>query len=57
MSRNAIRETLGFIGVIASLIFVGLEIHQNTLASRACVVARWAKNRLVLKSRWQLGQA
>ena len=38
MSRNAIRETLGFIGVIASLIFVGLEIHQNTLASRAAAI-------------------
>ena len=38
MSRKAIRETLGFIGVIASLIFVGLEIHQNTLASRAAAI-------------------
>lgn len=38
MSRKAIRETLGFVGVIASLIFIGLEIHQNTLASRAAAI-------------------
>ena len=38
MSRSAIRETLGFVGVIASLIFVGLEIQQNTLASRASAI-------------------
>ena len=38
MSRSAIRETLGFVGVIASLIFVGLEIQQNTLASRAAAI-------------------
>lgn len=38
MSRNTVRETLGFVGVIVSLIFVGLEIHQNTLASRAAAM-------------------
>ena len=38
MSRSTIRETLGFVGVIASLIFVGLEIRQNTLASRAAAI-------------------
>ena len=35
MSAKAIRETLGFIGVIASMVFVGLEIQQNTIASQA----------------------
>ena len=29
MSGKAIRETLGFIGVIASLVFVGLEVRQK----------------------------
>ena len=38
MSGKAIRETLGFLGVMASLIFVGLEIRQNTLASRAAAI-------------------
>ena len=38
MSRNAIRETVGFVGVIASLIFVGMEINQNALASRAAAI-------------------
>ncbi len=38
MSGKAIRETAGFLGVMASLIFVGLEIHQNTLASRAAAI-------------------
>lgn len=35
MSGKAIRETLGFVGVIVSLAFVGLEIRQNTVAARA----------------------
>ncbi len=38
MSGKAIRETVGFMGVIASLVFVGLEIRQNTLASRAAAI-------------------
>ncbi len=38
MSRKAIGETLGAVGLVASLIFVGLEIHQNTLASRAAAI-------------------
>jgi hypothetical protein len=38
MSGKTIRETVGFIGVIASLIFVGLEVRQNTLASRAAAI-------------------
>jgi hypothetical protein len=35
MSGNALRETLGFIGVVASLVFVGYEIRQNTQTARA----------------------
>ena len=35
MSGKAVRETLGFIGVMASLVFVGLEIRQNTTVARA----------------------
>ena len=32
---SAIRETLAALGLIASMIFVGLEIRQNTVAARA----------------------
>ena len=35
MSGKAIRETLGFIAVVASLVFVGLEIRQNNVQARA----------------------
>ncbi len=35
MSKKAIRETLTAVGVVASLIFVGYEIRQNTIAARA----------------------
>jgi len=35
MSPRAIRETLAVLGVIASLLFVGWEIRQNTIAARA----------------------
>ena len=35
MSGKAIRETLGFLAVVMSLVFVGLEIRQNTAAQRA----------------------
>ncbi len=35
MSTKAIRETLAALGVIASLLFVGYEIRQNTIAARA----------------------
>jgi hypothetical protein len=28
-------ELIGFVGVVASLVFVGLEVRQNTLAARA----------------------
>ena len=35
MSTKAIRETLAALGLIASLLFVGFEIRQNTIAARA----------------------
>ncbi len=34
MSKEAVRETIGVLGVVASLIFVGLEIRQNTAVAR-----------------------
>ena len=34
MSREAVRETIGVVGVVASLLFVGLEIRQNTAVAR-----------------------
>ncbi len=37
-SGQVIRETLGFLGVIASLIFVGFEIRQNTVALEATAI-------------------
>jgi hypothetical protein len=35
MTGQALRETLGFMGVVGSLLFVGLEIRQNTRVARA----------------------
>ena len=35
MSGKAIRETLAALGVIASMVFVGFEIRQNTIAGRS----------------------
>ena len=35
MSGKTVREGIGFLGVVGSLIFVGLEVRQNTLAARA----------------------
>ena len=32
MTGAAWRETLGFLGVVASLVFVGTEVHQNSLS-------------------------
>ena len=34
MSGKAIRETVGFLAVVASLVFVGMEIRQNTQVAR-----------------------
>ena len=38
MSGKEIREALGFLGVIGSMIFVGLEIRQNNLALTASAI-------------------
>ena len=38
MSAKAIRETLGFLAVVASMVFVGLEIRQNTNAVRGATL-------------------
>ena len=35
MDKVKVREVLGFLGVTASLVFVGLEVRQNTIATRA----------------------
>ena len=35
MSGKAVRETLGFLVVVASLVFVGLEIRQSNVQARA----------------------
>ena len=35
MSGKAIRETFGFLAVVASMVFVALEIDQNTASIRA----------------------
>lgn len=35
MSSKALRDTIGFIGVIGSLVFVGLEIQQNNQLAQA----------------------
>ena len=34
VSAAAVRETVGFIGVVASLVFVGLQIRQGTAIAR-----------------------
>ena len=35
MSGKAVRETLGFLAVVAGLVFVGWEIRQNSLSVQA----------------------
>ena len=35
MNGGALRDLIGFAGVVGSLVFVGLEVRQNTLATRA----------------------
>lgn len=34
MKWSRVREAIGFVGVVASLVFVGLEVRQNTAATR-----------------------
>ena len=38
MSGKAIRETLGFVAVVASMVFIGLEIRQNTTATKGAAI-------------------
>jgi hypothetical protein len=35
MSGRAVRETVGLLAVVAGRVFVGWEIRQSTIASRA----------------------
>jgi hypothetical protein len=35
MKSETLREVVGFLGVTASLVFVGYEVKQNTVATRA----------------------
>jgi hypothetical protein len=35
MKGETVREVVGFFGVTASLVFVGFEVRQNTVATRA----------------------
>jgi hypothetical protein len=35
MSGKAVREILGFLAVVAGLVFVGMEIRQNSLSVQA----------------------
>ena len=46
MAESAARqivEALGFVGVIGSLIFVGVEVQQNSIATRAATNASVAE--------------
>ena len=61
MSGKAVRETLGFIGVIASMVFVGLEIRQNAEATRAATVLQlkdgWAELNLTMMQNPEMADA
>ena len=46
MTRKAIRETLGFMAVVASLAFVGLETRQNTAALESAALQSLAELRI-----------
>ena len=46
MSGKGVRETLGFVGVMASLVFVGFEIRQNTAAQRSATIEGIANQRV-----------
>ena len=45
MSRTEIRETLGLLAVVASLVFVGLEIRAANALARAATPERRAAGR------------
>ena len=40
---SGIAATIGAFGVIVSLIYVGLQIRQNTIATRARTAARFGR--------------
>jgi hypothetical protein len=48
MSGKAVRETLAALGVIASLVFVGMEIRQNTTVARAATRQAMAETAITL---------
>ena len=48
MSGKAIRETLAALGVIASMVFVGLEIRQNTAVARMVAAQTFTQQQLDL---------
>ena len=43
MSRKSFGEIAGFLGVVGSLVFVGLEVRQNTLATRLLLTKTWGR--------------
>jgi hypothetical protein len=48
MSGKAVRETLAALGVIASLVFVGMEIRQGTAVARIAAAQTMAEHQLGL---------
>ena len=48
MSGKAIRETLAALGVISSMVFVGLEIRQNTSVARMAAAQTFTQQQLDL---------
>ncbi len=52
MSRKEVREVVGFVGIVASLVFVGWEIRQNTVAARATAYQNMGST---ISDTWMLG--
>jgi len=52
MSGKHLGELVGLVGVIGSLVFVGLEVKQNTLAARA---AAYQDMGSMISATWMLG--
>ncbi len=48
MSGKAIRETLAALGVIASMVFVGMEIRQNTAIAKMAAAQTFTQQQLDL---------
>ena len=61
MSGKAIRETVGFLAVVASLVFVGLEVRQGAAATRAATVLQlkdtWVQTNLATATSRELNDA